>query len=109
MKGCGHRPWILRGDPQQRERRTLRIDSRLVEGAIKALRGDGRLESAERDVVGFAGDPPPLGIVLFAAAPMDYGQAQPGDGIVQGQKGDLIEVRYTQPDGSVLSDSIVMQ
>jgi hypothetical protein len=40
---------------------------------------------------------------------MDYGQAQPGDGIVQGQKGDVIEVRYTQPDGSVLIDSIVMQ
>jgi hypothetical protein len=40
---------------------------------------------------------------------MDYGPAQPGDGIVQGQKGDLIEVRYTQPDGSDLIDSIVMQ
>ena len=85
------------------------FDSRLVEGAIQALRADGRVESADRDVVAFAGDPPPLGIVLFAAAPMDYGPAHPGDGIVQGQKGDLIEVRYTQPDGSVLVDSIVMQ
>jgi hypothetical protein len=85
------------------------FDSRRVDGAIQALRADGRVESADRDVVAFAGTPPPLGTVLFAAAPLDYGPALPGDGVVQGQKGDLIEVRYTQPDGSVLIDSIVMQ
>jgi hypothetical protein len=86
------------------------FDSRRVASAIDDLSDDARVQSAERDVLGFPGSPPTnLFQLLFAAAPMDYGQAQPGDGIVQGQKGDVIGVRYTQPDGSVLVDSIVMQ
>jgi hypothetical protein len=86
------------------------FDSRRVASAIEDLSDDARVEFVERDVLGFPGDPPTnLPQLLFAAVPMDYGQAQPGDSIVQGQKGDLIEVRYTQPDGSVLVHSIVME
>lgn len=86
------------------------FDSRRVALAIEHLGDDARVQFVQREVLGFAGSPPTnLFQLLFAAVPMDYGQAQPGDGIVQGQKGDLIEVRYTQPDGSVLVDSIVTQ
>jgi hypothetical protein len=86
------------------------FDSRRVALAVEHFSDDARVQFVNREVLGFAGSPPTnLLQLLFAAVPMDYGQAQPGDGIVQGQKGDLIEVRYTQPDGSVLVDSIVMQ
>ena len=86
------------------------FDSRRVALAIEHFSDDARVQFVNREVLGFAGDPPTnLLQLLFAAAPMDYGQPQPGDGIVQGRKGDLIEARYTQPDGSVLIDSIMMQ
>lgn len=86
------------------------FDSRRVASAVEVLSDDERVEFVNRDILGFPGDPPSnLLQLLFVAAPMDYGQAQPGDGILQGQKGDVIEVKYTQPDGAVLVDSIVMQ
>ncbi len=84
---------------------SLRVfDSRRVPDVITALRRHPAVASVEREAVGVPAisPPPPIGHLLLAALPLDYDSPTPNDGTVQGQKGALLTLRYTQPDGSVL-------
>ena|SRR5688572_30702225 len=88
----------------------LRVfDSRVADGAIRTLLSRDGVASAERDIAGFAGSPSNLEAQLFAAAPLNYGQSISGDGVVQGQSGDQIVIEYTQPNGSIISASILIE
>lgn len=80
------------------------FDSRRIDDAVAALRRHPAVANAERDGIGAPGveQVPHFPTQLLATLPLDYGGAKANDGKVQGQKGALMTVRYTQPDGSVL-------
>lgn len=86
------------------------FDSRRVDDAITALRRHPAVASAERDGIGApAVSPPPhFPSQLLATLPLDYGSPKLDDGRVQGQKGGLMTVRYTQPGGPAVTHTMVI-
>jgi hypothetical protein len=90
------------------------FDPREVDRAILALRRHPAVSSAEYEGLGSpAGSIPGEAQVswarlLLASMPLDYAAAKPNDGKVQGVKGALMTVRYTQPDGSELTQTFAI-
>ena len=86
------------------------FDARNVDAGIAELKRHPAVASAERDAIGTLGvDPPPhFPSQLLATLPLDYGAHKADDGKVQGQKGALMTVRYTQPDGTVLTHTLAI-
>jgi hypothetical protein len=102
------RLWIV--GPSRTNAGVRVFDSRKVEDAIRVFRGHSAIASAERDGIGVPGvDPPPhFPSQLLAALPLDYGDPKADDGKVQGQKAALMTIRYTQPDGTVLTRTLAL-
>lgn len=86
------------------------FDSRRVADALAKLRRHPAVASAEHEGLAAPGvDPPPhFPSQLLATLPLDYGSPEADDGRVQGQKGALMTVRYTQPDGTVLTHTMAI-
>lgn len=71
-----------------------------VPDAVRQLGSHPAVESAERSA--FAAFPPPRKWPLQGGLPLDVRPVGPRDGVLQGQPGDTLTVRYAQPDSSVL-------
>lgn len=68
--------------------------------AVEEIRKHPLVKTAERSQV--AAFPPPRRWGLRGGLPLDFRPVSAHDGALQGQPGDTIRVRYTQPDSSIL-------
>jgi len=77
-----------------------------VPDAIRQLAAHPAVESAERTA--FAEFPAPQKWGTRGGLPLDFQPAVRSDGVLQGQPGDTVAVRYTQPDSSFLELKFVL-
>ena len=68
---------------------------------VQSLNREAAVQVAER--TRFADSPPPRKWALRGGLPLDFGSPVSMDGTLQAQPGENVVVRYTQPDGSMLS------
>ena len=72
-----------------------------VDAAIRSLNQHPAVQVAERSH--FAVSPPPRKWGLRGGLPLDFRPPVAMDGVFQGLPGDTVTVRYSQPDGSLLT------
>ncbi|MGH7637555.1 MAG: hypothetical protein ACREOK_07875 [Gemmatimonadaceae bacterium] len=74
--------------------------------AVRQLEQHPAVRAAERSH--FAAFPVLRKWGQYGGLPLDFREIMPGDGILQAQPGDTVEVRYQQPDGSTLELTVTI-